>query len=399
MLRLISETYENSSEPIPPDLSNLKIFDHYWKRKMGDFQHQQQLILDKILACVSELMVYQDKTELQESEVFQHLDSILATSNSYADIIRYGFLIKRTRIDGVTTLAFPFDKLRSYVYTRKARAWQGITSGQGIADELGIIRNTRLGLEVLIFYTRIDPDPVGWLNPLIDYDLSIFLNVMNLIANVDKASPSQTFSSRVLAQYLSTYNAMRNQFPALKMKLAPYTNGEAGLLISGPWCCYRTTTKKYPRLVVILEDSLAGSLFSGKLSATQYNDLQPAYDIVTNKLLSDLSRKNPFYLAKAELTTQIAELVGKQLLDESACPELLSERIYHILNREPSIGILGSPKGIFWEHLHFLSFTEAINTSCSDLSSRCESLRKEWHPLYMNSTGGIKKWYELNLAT
>ena len=336
-LRLLAETYRNSKESIPADLSDIAIFNHYWYRKMGDFDRQQQLVMERIITTAAQIMVSEDQVEIDESKLFNRLGPEFITSPAYSQVIRYGFLLRRGLFDGSTRITFPFNKLRHYVYSIKAQKWPEKVGNEERQQEVVLALKTQLGREALFFFLELDRDVPGWIFPIIENDLALFITVVLILKRIrgkENASKIQLRSSK-LAQFIATYSKLREQFSNLKLRLAPFSSGNAGLLLSGSLHSYRTCTDTIPQLIATIDESYAGLLFSGKLPVEVERDLKPDYGSASNKLWSALASNIPVAVAFSEIERQLKNLIEKQLLNEFQCPIILFERVSRLLKENP----------------------------------------------------------------
>ena len=397
-LRLLAETYRNSIEPIPPDLSDIAIFKHYWHRKISDFDRRQQLVMEKIIATASQIMVLEDKVEIDESRLFNQLSPEFATSSEYNQVIRYGFLQRRNFSDGSSQLTFPFNKLRHFVYTIKAQKWPEIVGVQKRKQEVLSALKTQLGREALFFFLEVDRDVPGWIFPIIENDLALFISLVLYLKRFEKKEGAKNIQLRLtkLAQFITIYSELREQFSKLKLRLAPFSEGKAGLLLSEWFHSYRTCTESNPQLIAIIDKEYLGMVNTGKLPLEMEKDLKPDYGSVSNRLYNSLESNTSYSVAFSEIERQIKYLIEKQLLNESQNPIILIERVSKLLKSEPNSGMEGSPKGKFWQLLQFDSYEEAISPT-SKLAERSLSLYEEWKSSLLTSSGGLKRWYEINI--
>ena len=98
----------------------------------------------------------------------------------------------------------------------------------------------------------------------------------------------------------------------------------------------------------------------------------------------------------SEIERQLEEVYRKTAPRQNYldAPIILFERVSRLL--EPNIGIEGSPKGNFLQFLHYDTYEQAIS-STTDLVNRSQSLFEEWTSSYRASSGGLKRWYEINI--
>lgn len=394
ILRVVSETYGGLDRAVPSTLSNMETFDNLWKQKLEEFDPQSQLIMEKIVTQAAEALTWSDQSVLDEEIFFQGLEAQFATHPAYSNVFRFGLIVRRDS-GGKKTIAFPFDRLRSYAYTR-GRHWKEHISGEKISQEVRRILNTRLGRDTLLFYLQTSNRVNEWIAPLIEENPALFVKAIHRVeSRVDKEKISEAEESHEsfissLVRTIFSYSRFRSLFPNLKSRLTPYSDGEAGLLVIDSWHCYRTLTRDYPQAVVLLKD------VTGPLTDKQRQELCPVDRELSNTLWHDIQRKLPESIALTEFTSQLAGLVSSHFLDESTCPEILSERILYILKHEPSMGVEGSPKGLFWQQLGFTSWDLARDASCQDLLDRVRSLIDDWFDTVKTNVAP-RRWFQIYL--
>jgi hypothetical protein len=93
-------------------------------------------------------------------------------------------------------------------------------------------------------------------------------------------------------------------------------------------------------------------------------------DLGMSTLMDDLPQK----MAWNRILSQIARLFVNRCLDETASPELLQERAWHILREEPSLFVVGVPiTGKYWEVLGFQTIEELQTAPIDGLMERTRS--------------------------
>jgi len=405
MLRLVAETFEQVDSGVPDDLSDVAIFDRYWSHKFSDFDHPDQMIAEDIISKAADRMVTMDQAELDERDFCRLLDPAVVGSPAYTNVVRFGLLSRRVRLDGHADLTFPFGKLRSFVYTVKARDWSRISDRSRQSEEVQRALATRLGRDALLFYLdTVAEELEGWLAPLIDFDLPLFVRTVRALTEsnqhrrrprtgVDEQSVEVRMTS--LTRFISTYARLRDQFPNLKTRLLPCTSGEAGLWMTNVYHGYRTLTPEYPQPLVQLPDEMVGLLGRSDLDATVRRELRPTGGI-SNVLWSKLSRDLPEAVALEEVNEQIAKLVGAWLLDETGCSLLPMERIHRILKDRPLVWQSDLHR-YNWEFLGYESLEAVQTANCSDIIQRVDQLVRTWSAAYRASEDPRRRWYELQI--
>jgi hypothetical protein len=396
MLRLISETYQNSHE-VPEHLTDAAIFEQYWARKLNNLEdHQQQLIAEDIVSRAATQMVEQDLIELPESQFRHYLEGILAINPIYEAVMKHGLLVRRKKGDKQFYLSFPFEKLRSFTYTMKSRRWNLLSDDSEKSLEIVKAFSTRLGKDAFFFYLEISDDIGDWLCSLIDIDIAHFINISDELNILLRKSTQTSFSISKAHRFINAYNRLRNAFNSLKQNLLPYNSGEAGLWFSNTFHGYRPRTDIYPESLLFIPDELGIALFTGRADSHIYEDIKP--QDVSNVLFDKLSRSLPELIAIEEINRQLAKTVSMWLLDERACPMLLIERILYIIRTAPS-SWQDTPSGSYWRFLGFLSRADAEKAQCSDLTAKTGALIDIWHDDYNRNVGHVKRWYELHIRT
>src|SRR5262245_32818486 len=89
MLRLVAETYEHTNNDIPADISDVGVFNHYWHRKLADFDHQEKMLAENIIAKAAEEMVSANQSELDERDFLRELDPAMASGTIYENVVRF----------------------------------------------------------------------------------------------------------------------------------------------------------------------------------------------------------------------------------------------------------------------------------------------------------------------
>lgn len=393
ILRLVSETYEGADQAIPPTLTNIVAFDNLWNRKLGEFDQQTKLIMEIIVTKAAEVSTWLDLVDLDEEMFFHDLEPQFSTHPAYADVFRFGLLTRR-KVGGKQVITFPFDRMRSYAYIN-GRYWKEIVSSERVIFETRKVIETRLGRDTFLFYLQTSDRVEKWITLLIEEDAVLFIKAIRLVENiVEKSISHKTDDSKIslstLVRTIVCYSRLRSLFPSLKSRLSPYSDGEAGILVDDPWHYYRTLTKEYPQLVVLLEGTRT-------LTVKQRQELQPVDWEPSNMLWSRLRRNIPETVALKEIISKLASLVSTHFLDESTSPDILTERIIDILKYEPSIGFDNSPEGRFWQLLNFSNFDQAVNSSCRELIYRANQLSNEWL-LAIKDHARLSRWYRINVV-
>jgi hypothetical protein len=151
-LRLLAEAYCETNRELPSDLARSEFFPLFWARKTGNFESQQEILLaEKIVCTFAEKMISTDRAELNESRFSQQLDNELLATPVYEKIFRSG-LLRRVERAGDVYVTFPFEQLRSFIFTSKARRWHDIDSDEQMIKEIRDAFKTRYGRDALLFY-------------------------------------------------------------------------------------------------------------------------------------------------------------------------------------------------------------------------------------------------------
>jgi hypothetical protein len=399
MLRLVSETYQHTGRILPSNLTNLNIYDHYWSNMLGQFEPNKKRIAERIIFTLVKKMVESDQGEINEQEFIQEIDSTLLSSPAYNDVKRYGILVSQvSNSNGNEFLALPFDNLRSYIYTQKANAWNNITKDSQLASKVSEAINTRLGREALFFYLSI-VDSYEMLRRLINYDLMLFIKIMVLVDNYKVTLTNEELSGQ-LEPFLIIYNNLRNQFPAVKQTMSPYTEGDAGLWLYDGWYGFRTLTTEYPQLVIGLDDETFSRYLDGTINEATLQSFMPADRkfIPANKLGIDLEEKIPATVGYTNIIGNLEQIIGKKLLNEENNPDLLTEKIHRIITSGPNTSWEGTPPiQKYYEIMDFSSIEEMQTASITELIERVNLLIAKWVQLGRSSDQSVKRWYAVQL--
>jgi hypothetical protein len=404
MLRLVSEIYTNTLSPIPSQLSNINVFNLYWERKMGEIiSRQEKNGAAKILGVAAKLMIEADKTELSESEFYGQLDQQRMTNHLYDKLIRLGMLVLHEKPE-ISLISFPFEKIRSYVFTIKTREWQEkFRNKKKMSSEVRDAMATRLGRDAVLFY--LASSDVDWLLLLIDSDFELFIQIMKTLdregvqQEIVFASAPTDFMQELrerIENFVVAYSKLRDKFPSLKNRLSPFTRKDVGILVFKDFHCLRGLSSKYPERVLVINEDEFLQLMPGQITEDIYHDYLPSGDL-TNALCSELSYSLPAFHAFKVLCSHLANLITNRLLDESTCPKILSERVDEILQTRINPSIPGSPRGHFWELLNYASLNDAQISTCFELKIRTKKLLENWISEMEISSPPISRWYQFRI--
>lgn len=276
-----------------------------------------------------------------------------------------------------------------------------------------------MGFETVEFYLRvIDRGETHLLTDVGLHDIRCFVRLveaLNLKSSVLASSSSEEQQRALqahLEQYILAYSELaRSYFPEQCEKLEPYTEGEVGLWVSGSWYQLRTRTSSYPQPVIGLPQEIAQTLWDGTAPPEVYTDLQPGGTIHLDLGMSTLVDQLPQQMAWKRVLSQIARLFVNRCLDETRAPELLQERIWHLLQKQP-FSIKGVPVlGKYWQVLG-LQQIEDIQTMPLEELVECTRARLEQakgqivqliHQRSSELCSGIEpawaRWYRLHIWT
>lgn len=409
MMRLVAEAYQDGTS-IPEELSNLSVFDNYWQRKIGSFASiQEQIKAELLLSQVSEAMIETDQIELKEIDFFRQHENLLYSESIYDHLLNIGLLIQSTK-SGEHYLSFRFEKILLYVYCYKAKKFHLHLLGSDI--NLSLIKQallTRLGKDCVVFFLSLGEEK--WLTRLLQVDISVFVKLMQFLEIYDARSEEPKFSvfrnpqHNIIKrlkdrgdEYLLAYSQLREQFPALKDHISPYTSHGVGLLVYKDFYCFRGISNEIPEKIVVIDDRTFVDLSSSRITQADYERYLPDGRL-ENTLLFNIQNDLASRRAYIQYFEQIATLLSLQLFNESKCPALISERVVDLLAVSCAPYLADSPRGKLWELLGFSSYDEALSTSCLELLDRTLGLRKEWLSNMEKISGPLKRWYEINFHT
>lgn len=383
-MRLIAEVFAYNDSWIPANLSNITLFEQYWNRRLGEFEPSRQRDATHILCLAAQDMVVEGVSQLREINFFgRHSSGI--NHEVFDLILRYGLLLRNIQAQEESYLSFPFEKLLLYTYTVKARNWPGISDERSVQEEVERAIETRIGIDALLFFMNVVGETEAtWLSNVLRTNVALFLKVAAPRARAlrynrtGKGEDNPVTLNRV-QRFIKAYNLLRNAFPILKARLAPYMEGEMGLWRASPFVGFRTKTEAYPQDMVRVEGEPAKSLINwalgGKaLPPSIHEDIAPN-DPVNNTLLRDIRDTVPELLASNYINKELSSIIRERVLDESPCAVLLAERIHRCLAGRPSIGFEGSPGGSYWVQLGFNSLEDAQAASCQVLLNAANALR------------------------
>ncbi len=404
LLRLVAETYAESGQDIPGTLSHYAVFQTYWERRLAEIDADQRHYADQILCHAAETMVLHDAPEVDERTFRNTLpvQGPLADA-AYASILRLQLLERRADDRLRTRLAFRFELLRPYVFTVHSRRWQHSAEYEDIIDQFGSLLSSRLGREAINFFlTVVDRGTSGLLSHLARQDLALFLR---LIRDQDLQSPATSVLSaeeqrqlvtKRLVQFAATYSILiHTHFPNLADRFDPCTRHEVGLLVHWPFYAFRPITSDHPEPLLFLEDD-DFRLVMSRQAPHILEDLR--YGHITNSHSEQLVQGLPQRVAWTAVTEQLTKCLTEQFLNESRAPCILEEKILRTLFGRPNIGVEGSPRGLYWEHLGYNARREVYAASVSELCERVEGLMARFaSSLHTEGPGPLRRWYEIAL--
>jgi hypothetical protein len=130
---------------------------------------------------------------------------------------------------------------------------------------------------------------------------------------------------------------------------------------------FRTRTPSYPQPVIVLPQEIALALLNRTAPSEVYTDLQPGGTINIELGMSSLVDQLPQKMAWQHILSQVARLFANRCLDETHAPELLQERVWHILQQQP-FGLKGVPAtGPYWQVLGLQKIEDIQTTSTDEL--------------------------------
>jgi hypothetical protein len=373
ILRLLADVWKGRNRNIPSEISQREVFDWYWTLQMSKVR--QKFAAERWLATVARLSVESGDRQVAQSVLFEELAPTDVQDEIYHDLVRCGLLRVTQDKHGNRTLAFGQEKMRSYVYTLKARAWPAQAT-KDVARTICDLLTSPVGFETVDFYLRvIDRGETRLLTDVGLYNIHLFaelLGAVKLKSSVLTSSSGEEQQDALIShleQYVTAYSKLsRHYFPEQSEKLEPYMKGEVGLWISGSMYQLRVRTQAYPQPILILPQELAGVLWNRAAPPEVYSDLKPGGDIHLDLGMSTLVDDLPQKMAWNRILSQIARLFVNRCLDETDSPELLQERAWYILREEPSGFWGGVPiTGKYWEVLGFQSIEEVQTVSINEL--------------------------------
>lgn len=430
LLRLIAETYHQVAHAIPANLSNISIWDRYWAQTIGSPEYPVELRLNmqRIVGHMAEAMVELDRSELDEIDLLQRLPTLSDMQPAYSYIVRLGLLTRREIAAGRVFLSFAFDQLRAYIYTVHARRWLGIANSQLLTAEVHRVLKSRLGCDALQFFLAINTGDTSWLGPLLFTEPRLFVEATYALARLNDPygaharDTSTAQLSQRLRQFADTYAQLRLLCQGLKQRLPPYTEGDAGLWVCGGWHGWRTVSTALPQRIIALEPSLLEELLNqGKVAISSgtsgglnlavdapiwdlplVTDLPPTVPVakvvqpvgdMSNILWAEVAHNLPQVVALQRLVKSLSKLAGSRLLDETATPVLLAERLQRLLAIQPGLAIQGVPEGKFWQLLGWKSFESAVAAPCTEMLTCAEQLLVEWIAQEQVNNGGMQRLF------
>lgn len=402
MLRLVAEVYSGRDAELPDEVISRELFDLYWERRLSEVQHR--LCVEQILAEVAFLSVQSGERQVELSTLRERLDWNDSVADGYQDAMRFGLLREIVDSGGYRWMTFGFERMRSYVYTVRARRWP-LQEPRDTARMICELLGTPLGVEAVEFYlTTIDRGETRVLTEvaLLDFDsFAQLTHSFELRSSIVQDVPSDDRQAALwnrLEQYAVAYSEIsRRYFPDLCERIVPYTRGEAGIWVYGSMYQHRARTEAYPNPVVLLSDEVAAGLWNRDLPLHVYAALRPAG--IKYVGMSDIAKRLPQKLAWDRIQSQIADLFKNRLLDESSSSALLQERIREILLYEPHWWVreCHDLRTSFRQLLGFEIIEDVYGSAIEDLAARTSHLLSEYQaqiPEDTEPTGleGYPRW-------
>lgn len=409
ILRLLADVWRGRNRDIPSEISQREVFDWYWTLQMSKVR--QKFVAERWLSTLARLSVELGERQVDQSVLLEKLPPTDAQDEIYYDLIRNGLLRVTYGKHGNQMLTFGQEKIRSYVYTLKARTWP-VQPTKDVARMICELLNNPIGFETIDFYLRvIDRGETRLLTDIGLHDIHFFVGLIDAlklkssVLTFSSGEEQQNAITSHLEQYVVAYSDLsRRYFLEQSEKIVPYRKGEVGLWISGPMYQFRVRTQAYPQPVVVLSKEIAEALWNHRVPPEVYTELQPGGDIHLDLGMSSLVDDLPQKMAWNSIRSQIARLFVNRCLDETASPEMMQERAWHILKEEPHIFLEGVPiTGKYWQVLGFQKIEEVQTASIDELMLRTHNqiqrYMNELVPLiqqHSNDNPGVR-WYVIHI--
>jgi hypothetical protein len=399
MLRFIAEVYSNRDAELPASISSRELYDLYWDRRLNELDHRT--IAENLLVELARLCIESSQRQVYLSELMANLTWTDSVDETYADLLRLGFISLAKDENDYERISFEFEKMRSYTYTVKTRRWPTRNSDEVARTISGLLSNP-LGVEAIEFYLKtIDR---GESDLLTEFGLRDFNGFVQIISNLDIDSSisedvpedqQQESLFKRLHKYADSYSKIsRRYFPELWERIEPYSKGEVGVWVNRSMYQFRARTDVFPQTIVEVPDEVAAMLWQRTAPQKVYDELMPAGIIYRG--MRNLVEKSPHKLAWERLQSQVADLVTGRALSEAESPLILQERIWDTLIYQPSAWLAGTPiKQKFWLLMGFDN--EQIDTPImiEELLSRTENLLQDFFS-NINSHAETRGWYLQN---
>lgn len=374
-LRLLAEVWSGRDSELPPIISQGEVFDEYWALQMHKVQ--QPLVAERWLTTLARLTVESGERQIAQSTLLAQLFPGDVQDASYQELVRYGLLRVTRDSHGYPMISFGLQQLQSYVYTLKAHVWPQ-QAPQEVARIICDLLNHPVGFETVEFYMRvIDRGETHLLTDVGLHDIRCFVRLMEAISLKSSvvASSSSDEHQRALhahlEQYILAYSELsRSYFLEQCEKLEPHTTGEVGLWVSGSWYQLRTRTPSYPQPVTELPQEIAQALWNRTAPPQVYTDLLPGGTIHHDLGMSTLVDQLPQKMAWKRVLSQIGYLFVNRCLDETHTPELLQERVWHLLQKQPFLTEGVPVMGKYWQVLGLQQIEDIQVTPLEELVER-----------------------------
>ncbi|MFP7225239.1 type I restriction enzyme HsdR N-terminal domain-containing protein [Priestia filamentosa] len=193
MLRLISETYENTPGEIPYELGEIRIFNNYLDKKQ---QNIPNLDIREILKNIAAVMYENKKQDIFISECNLGIE--------YKVLVEQGILIETKDRFNRKLISFYFSRLRDFLIAIDFKRLDSLNL-QDFRVQVNELLNNQIGQSVMgLYYDYATQEQREYLNRKIEF--------------------------RALS-YLKTYRELINHItPSIRNRFEPFTNNDIGLV-------------------------------------------------------------------------------------------------------------------------------------------------------------------------
>jgi hypothetical protein len=363
MLRLISEIYSKSTVEMPRTITNIDLFNLYCNRKLSSFEFPE--IGNKIICFIAKEMFEQNKRSISKEQLTGSVNWDGNMERTYSQLLRVGILYQ-SEFGDETVVGFEFYRLFMFLYLFKVKKLQKLPHDKQaifILESLG----SQIGFEVIDFYISISPqeniDEV--LRIICVEDFHRFSQLMNNAYSLGNYRSNPIPQINIL-NFLKFYNLMKDLFFSTSEENKNLPLGI--LLFEGSSAVqFRKCTKKYPNLIILLNNNIAPHYLKGEWNQQIQEEIHPIGPLYLtgNPNLSGFPQKYAYEYLREEINKRFIN----ESLDEKANPEILFERAQEILTGRPNIWLENDYLEPMKNYLELLGYSRFDEISTEEIKN------------------------------